>query len=344
MTSTAAAAAYRRAALFDPHLVPAVVNLANIYYERDELVEAEALYEKAIRLDPECFEAYFNLGNIHHDLARYPEALSAYRDALAINPTYPEAHFYLAVTLEKLGRSAEARPHWRDTGRSRPTASLWRWPRSFRTDRGRERDQLRTASYLERFPEPGGPAERIPLVTLPFTIGRAETADHTIYSNKVSKEHAAIVVIGGRVAVRDLDSTNGTFVNGRRVGEQILADGDIIHVAHVEFCFRQQPAAPRRDRGRRGGRPIAAHVMVPAESPDSMIRGTRLIRDLIATEAVDIVFQPIVDLQSRRVVAYEALGRGAHPELTPSPAPLFRLAEQCGLARRTQPAVCAARR
>jgi tetratricopeptide (TPR) repeat protein len=61
---TAAAGAYRRAALFDPHLVPAVVNLANIYYERDELVEAEALYEKAIRLDVECFEAYFNLGNI----------------------------------------------------------------------------------------------------------------------------------------------------------------------------------------------------------------------------------------------------------------------------------------
>ncbi len=109
----AAAAAYRRAALFDPHLVPAVVNLANIYYERDELVEAEALYEKAIRLDSECFEAFFNLGNIQHDLARYPEALAAYREALAINPAYPEAHFYLAVTLEKLGRSSEARPHWR---------------------------------------------------------------------------------------------------------------------------------------------------------------------------------------------------------------------------------------
>jgi tetratricopeptide (TPR) repeat protein len=108
-----AAAAYRRAILFDPHLVPAIVNLANIHYEADELVEAEALYEKAIRVDADCFEAYFNLGNIHHDLARYPEAVSAYRDALAINPSYPEAHFYRAVTLEKLGRSTEARPHWR---------------------------------------------------------------------------------------------------------------------------------------------------------------------------------------------------------------------------------------
>lgn len=107
-----AAASYRRALLFDPQLVPALVNLANIHYERDELVEADAIYEKAIRYDPECFEAYFNLGNIHHDLARYPEAVVNYREALAINPSYPEAHFYLAVTLEKLGRSAEARAHW----------------------------------------------------------------------------------------------------------------------------------------------------------------------------------------------------------------------------------------
>jgi tetratricopeptide (TPR) repeat protein len=110
----AASAAYRRAALFDPLLVPALVNLANIHYERDELVEAEALYEKAIRVDPECFEAYFNLGNIHHDLARYADALVSYREALQINASYPEAHFYLAVTLEKLGRSSEARPHWRE--------------------------------------------------------------------------------------------------------------------------------------------------------------------------------------------------------------------------------------
>jgi tetratricopeptide (TPR) repeat protein len=108
-----AAAAYRRAALFDPELVPAIVNLANVHYERDQLVEAEALYERAIRQEHDCFEAHFNLGNIHHDLGRFHEATTAYRAALAINPSYPEAHFYLAVTLEKMGRSQDARPHWR---------------------------------------------------------------------------------------------------------------------------------------------------------------------------------------------------------------------------------------
>jgi tetratricopeptide (TPR) repeat protein len=127
----AASASYRRALLFDPTLVPALVNLANVHYERDELVEAEALYEKALRLDAECFEACFNVGNIHHDLARYEDAVAAYRDALVINPAYPEAHFYLAVTLEKLGRSPEAKPHWRQYRELAPTGEFVELAREF---------------------------------------------------------------------------------------------------------------------------------------------------------------------------------------------------------------------
>ncbi len=109
----AAANAYRRALEYDPYLVPALINLANIHYSRGELVEAQALYERAIGLEPDFFEAHFNLGNIYHDLARYPEALSCYREALRLNGAYADAHFYLAVTLEKIGQSVEAKPHWR---------------------------------------------------------------------------------------------------------------------------------------------------------------------------------------------------------------------------------------
>ena len=109
----AAAAAYRKALVVDPDLVPAIVNLANIHYAHDELIEAQALYERAIALDPDCFEAHFNLGNIHHDLGRYEDALVCYREAVALNPGYADAHFYLAVTLEKTGHSPEAKPHWK---------------------------------------------------------------------------------------------------------------------------------------------------------------------------------------------------------------------------------------
>lgn len=105
--------AYRRALVLDPEMVPALVNLANIHYAREQRVEAQALYERAIRLEPRCFEAHFNLGHVHHDLGRYQDARACYSAALGIDATYAEAHFYQAVVLEKMGRSHDARPHWR---------------------------------------------------------------------------------------------------------------------------------------------------------------------------------------------------------------------------------------
>jgi tetratricopeptide (TPR) repeat protein len=108
-----ASAAYRRALGIDPYMVPALINLANLHYSRDEIAEAQALYERAIAIDPDVFEAHFNLGNILHDLGRFTAAQACYRDALRLNPAFADAHFYLAVTLEKDGHSQEARTHWR---------------------------------------------------------------------------------------------------------------------------------------------------------------------------------------------------------------------------------------
>jgi EAL domain-containing protein (putative c-di-GMP-specific phosphodiesterase class I) len=185
--------------------------------------------------------------------------------------------------------------------------------------------------YLERYPEQGGPVERVQLEKLPFTIGRSETADYRVYSGSVSKCHAAIVEVRGRHAVRDLSSTNGTFVNGKRIEEQALDEGDIIHVAHVEFCFR-------RDSSHDVARPEAPGsfadqtLALPPAQPNSLIRGTALLRDLIRTEAVEIVFEPIVDLRTGEVIGYEALSRGTHRELPTAPAVLLNLADQCGLA------------
>lgn len=126
-----AATAYRKALVIDPDLVPAIVNLANIHYARDELIEAQALYERAIILDPECFEGHFNLGNIHHDLGRYDEAVGCYRDAVALKPDFADAHFYLAVTLEKMGQSQQAKPHWKAYQRLAPDGEWIELAREF---------------------------------------------------------------------------------------------------------------------------------------------------------------------------------------------------------------------
>jgi tetratricopeptide (TPR) repeat protein len=116
----AAMAAYRHALALDPQMVAALVNLANLHYGRDAIIEAEALYEKALTLEPSCFEAHFNLGNVYHDTGRFESAVHCYRQALALDTGYADAHFYLAVTLEKLGRSGEARPHWASYQRLAP--------------------------------------------------------------------------------------------------------------------------------------------------------------------------------------------------------------------------------
>ena len=83
----AAMDAYRRALSLDPTMTAALVNLANLHYARDHIVEAEALYEKALAIDPTCFEGHFNLGNVYHDSGRYELASRRYQQALALDPS-----------------------------------------------------------------------------------------------------------------------------------------------------------------------------------------------------------------------------------------------------------------
>ncbi len=64
-------------------------------------------------------------------------------------------------------------------------------------------------------------------------IGRSETADIHLDQDSVSRNHARITMLDGVVTVQDLDSTNGTYVNGRPVSASELADGDRVHVGET---------------------------------------------------------------------------------------------------------------
>ena len=68
------------------------------------------------------------------------------------------------------------------------------------------------------------------------TIGRAVGADFIVDAALVSRVHCRVTAMDdGGLEVRDLDSTNGTFVNGRRVGTARLAPGDRVQVGRVEL-------------------------------------------------------------------------------------------------------------
>ena len=70
-------------------------------------------------------------------------------------------------------------------------------------------------------------------------IGRNPTTDITLLDENISREHAIVAwdAESGSYAIEDLQSTNGTPVNGKRVRSVMLADGDEIQVGHTRFRF-----------------------------------------------------------------------------------------------------------
>lgn len=70
-------------------------------------------------------------------------------------------------------------------------------------------------------------------------IGRNPTTDITLLDEGISREHALIAYDAetGDYAIEDLQSTNGTKVNGKRVRSTGLADGDEIQIGHTIFQF-----------------------------------------------------------------------------------------------------------
>ncbi len=69
-----------------------------------------------------------------------------------------------------------------------------------------------------------------PLGTQPIHIGRSQEAELWLSDDGVSRRHARLVPEGGRFFVEDLDSANGTFVQGERVKRRRLDDGDLIQI------------------------------------------------------------------------------------------------------------------
>jgi pSer/pThr/pTyr-binding forkhead associated (FHA) protein len=67
------------------------------------------------------------------------------------------------------------------------------------------------------------------------TIGRSTGAQFFLDAPLVSRLHCQLTAVSGSLEVKDLDSTNGTFVNGRRVSASELRSGDTLTVGRVDL-------------------------------------------------------------------------------------------------------------
>ncbi len=85
-----------------------------------------------------------------------------------------------------------------------------------------------------------------------FSIGRAKESDIRIVDFAISRNHAYIEIRGDGFVIRDLDSRNGTRLNGIKVGSDpfALSDGDILTLGRYDFTFLTPSSLYTRLRGK----------------------------------------------------------------------------------------------
>ena len=119
----------------------------------------------------------------------------------------------------------------------------------------------------ERITDPGVPAEHVataegpvlvrmdgceagrlyPLVEQKSTVGRGTDNSIVMTDVGVSRRHARLVSVGGKIVLEDVESRNGTYVRGKRVRRAELHTGDIIQLGQTVTLSYQRLSAPQQD-------------------------------------------------------------------------------------------------
>lgn len=86
-----------------------------------------------------------------------------------------------------------------------------------------------------------GQHERITLDSGRNVIGRGSTATVRISDTGISREHAEIIADGVLATIIDLQSTNGTVLNGKRISRAALRHGDVIRLGRSVLVYRYEP-------------------------------------------------------------------------------------------------------
>jgi len=114
--------------------------------------------------------------------------------------------------------------------------------------------------------EKGGPTQRLDFECEEITIGRVDENDICLPKGNISKKHTRIVVKDGKIIVLDLRSTNGTYVNGRKLaGPQLISPADKVYIG--DFILNVEPPDLElpQDGAPADGAPVAEEpTMTPA--------------------------------------------------------------------------------
>ena len=115
------------------------------------------------------------------------------------------------------------------------------------------------------------------LITDRTTVGRVEDNAFQIPDGSVSSHHAEILLQGQDIVVKDLNSTNGSYINGEKITESVLKPGQILRFGQVELKIddgQPLPApAPAPVPPASGAAPASAPAPVPAPASAAKKQG-----------------------------------------------------------------------
>lgn len=100
--------AYKKAISLDEDFYQAYYNIANIYYEREDYVQAVNYYRLAVKKNDKFAYGYFNLGCTYLKLQDYNQARKSFESAIKINSQEPDYYYNLGYTYKKMGNQKRA--------------------------------------------------------------------------------------------------------------------------------------------------------------------------------------------------------------------------------------------
>lgn len=157
--------------------------------------------------------------------------------------------------------------------------------------------------WLEHYRVGGSRPIKSEIHAFPFTIGRDSAADLEVESNRVSRKHAAIVRTDHGYVVQDLESTNGTYVNGIKMAEGVLNDGDVLVLADVELTFFTGQVSDRITATQVMTQPVSGRQTDAVD----LILQVRRLQETLTHRSITSRFQPIVAMETGDVFGYQAI-------------------------------------
>ena len=167
--------------------------------------------------------------------------------------------------------------------------------------------------------EDGQNFQEVPINRSGFRIGRRFGCDLRLMWPTVSGVHAEFIKgPDDQLLLRDLNSTNGTFLNGERITSDVLLDeDDIVQLGASEFRVLIRNDASSQIEETKDFSFLPSQLM----ALEDLINGTGLIPH----------YQPVIKLTDKNVIGYEVLARSCNPELSTAQQ-MFSLADKLGLS------------